>query len=203
MREELLDDRFGFHRVWLEWESARLRSWWAQAEAEVRLGYILGDMLNDRFTDRAVISATLRAVIGAQHRFGLFVNYYHGQDYYNIQFPLTRSLLRAGLSFDFNTASYLFPDWLPLPTFWLAGLLLRDQFQSGWPAAFPPDLAVRHSDDAPAHEPESTTQRPARSRQFLSSLRLFSQRPPPLPAWHSATRARIAKRPELHPVGRI
>lgn len=68
--------------------------------SSLQAGWIAGEMLNAKALDlnRLIFSWTLSYQPARFSDFALFARYYYGQDYYNINFDRTLSLLQFGLS---------------------------------------------------------------------------------------------------------
>lgn len=73
--------------------------------AQLKMQWIMGDMLNTSACDWKRLATSLRISVHpvALDEFTFFAQYYNGQDYYNINFEKTLYVLRFGITADLST----------------------------------------------------------------------------------------------------
>ncbi|UII30596.1 hypothetical protein LVD17_20090 [Fulvivirga ulvae] len=105
-----LRDTYGFYRFFLTYNLFKIpmgepeKQWskfFSRSRLRLHSGWIFGDMRNataDNISKRLIAEATYFYYPGWLSELGFFVQYYRGQDYYNIQFSRTVEVFRAGIS---------------------------------------------------------------------------------------------------------
>ena len=86
-------------------ESNFLKRQLHSVSAQLKTQWIMGDMINTSSCDWKRLTTSLRLSIHpvALDELNFFVQYYYGQDYYNISFAKTLSVLRFGITADLST----------------------------------------------------------------------------------------------------
>lgn len=103
-----LEDRYGFYRMYatynifrFPWGKSGPSSFFSQSRLRIHSGWIFGDM------GETSPEAVRKRLIGEVTWFyfpqwlsemGFFIQYYHGQDYYNLKFENTLDVFRVGIT---------------------------------------------------------------------------------------------------------
>ncbi len=99
----LFKGRYSRHRINLSFSAFKLPKKKPEHKAnfslDLRTNLLLGDMagLSTFSTDRIQTSLTFSYFPHFFQDFGLFVEFYHGKDYYNVYYDKTRNVLRFGI----------------------------------------------------------------------------------------------------------
>jgi hypothetical protein len=108
-----LDKSFGFFRTYLDYKLYSIPLFKEKRDAfsdffnrsrfELKTGWIFGNLSENpkrNFDKRFIASATFIYSPKWFNQLGFFIQYYRGQDYYNIWYPDTLSVLRIGITAD-------------------------------------------------------------------------------------------------------
>ncbi|GAA0191385.1 hypothetical protein GCM10009122_53820 [Fulvivirga kasyanovii] len=110
MSAKELRDTYGFYRLFLTYNLFKIplgepgKSWsdfFSRSRLRFHSGWIFGDMRDaaaDDIDKRLIAEVTYFYYPGWLSELGFFVQYYRGQDYYNIQFLRTAEVFRVGIS---------------------------------------------------------------------------------------------------------
>ncbi len=99
----LLKGRYSRHRINFSFSAFKLPKIKEQHKArfsmDIKAGLLLGNMggVQTFSTDRWITSLTFSYYPKFFEDFGLFVEFYHGKDYYNVYYDETRNILRFGI----------------------------------------------------------------------------------------------------------
>jgi hypothetical protein len=115
-----LDKSFGYFRTYLDYKlysiplfkgkRVGLSDFFSRSRLELKTGWIFGNLSENpkgNFDKRFVASATFIYSPKWFNQLGFFIQYYRGQDYYNIWYQDTLSVLRIGITADPLEFSFL------------------------------------------------------------------------------------------------
>jgi hypothetical protein len=99
----LLQGRYSRHRINLAFSAFKLprkdKSDKARMSFDLKTSFLFGNMggLDSFDTDRIITSATFSYYPKFFEDFGLFIEFYHGKDFYNVYYDNTRNIIRFGI----------------------------------------------------------------------------------------------------------